>query len=287
MSIHNAQQTSTFPVDIKPDMAVIVHNSEPVVTTELLANFYGTEVNNLQVNYHRNAARFIEGKHFFKLEGDSLRDIKRRLTDSKSVKVARNVRSLILWTERGAARHAKMLETDQAWSVFEKLEDCYFSKKEASQTAVVASSSGRITIEQQDIIKRLVKEKVEALPKDRQAKGAITCWSAIKSKFGASYKDLPEENFVDMVSLVARITLDGEVIALPVIKRYSYQDGRDAIERLRSMALVSLTGNTRELVLRDCKDAEESLIKGWTEVDEAIIRLSTVTGMLRRWRDVN
>ncbi|EES4398579.1 phage antirepressor Ant [Escherichia coli] len=39
-------------------------------------------------------------------------------------------RSLILWTERGAARHAKMLETDQAWEVFEKLEDCYFSQCE-------------------------------------------------------------------------------------------------------------------------------------------------------------
>ncbi|EDE8442018.1 phage antirepressor Ant, partial [Salmonella enterica subsp. enterica serovar Pomona] len=35
-----------------------------------------------------------------------------------------------LWTERGAARHAKMLETDQAWEVFEKLEDCYFSRSE-------------------------------------------------------------------------------------------------------------------------------------------------------------
>ncbi|EEK9283034.1 ORF6N domain-containing protein, partial [Salmonella enterica subsp. enterica] len=33
---------------------------------------------------------------------------------------------------RGAARHAKMLETDQAWEVFEKLEDCYFSQKNPS-----------------------------------------------------------------------------------------------------------------------------------------------------------
>ncbi|KAA9920381.1 hypothetical protein, partial [Escherichia coli] len=37
---------------------------------------------------------------------------------------------LILWTERGAARHAKMLETDQAWEVFEKLEDSYFNQYE-------------------------------------------------------------------------------------------------------------------------------------------------------------
>ena len=28
--------------------------------------------------------------------------------------------------QRGAARHAKMLDTDQAWEVFEQLEDCYF-----------------------------------------------------------------------------------------------------------------------------------------------------------------
>ncbi|MDR8143073.1 hypothetical protein XC08_22250, partial [Acinetobacter baumannii] len=33
-------------------------------------------------------------------------------------------------TERGAARHAKMLDTDQAWEVFEQLEDCYFVRKE-------------------------------------------------------------------------------------------------------------------------------------------------------------
>lgn len=47
--------------------------------------------------------------------------------------VAPRAKHLILWTERGAARHAKMLETDQAWEVFEKLEDCYFSQKRPSE----------------------------------------------------------------------------------------------------------------------------------------------------------
>ncbi len=31
--------------------------------------------------------------------------------------VGKGARSLILWTERSAARHAKMLETDRAWDV--------------------------------------------------------------------------------------------------------------------------------------------------------------------------
>ncbi|CNL34027.1 Phage anti-repressor protein [Yersinia enterocolitica] len=104
----------------------ILHNQIPVITTELLAQLYGTEVINIQVNHTRNKGRFVEGKHYFKLEGAELKDFKNRLTESKSV--AKRARALILWTERGAARHAKMLETDQAWEVFEKLEDCYFSQ---------------------------------------------------------------------------------------------------------------------------------------------------------------
>ncbi|EGA8634781.1 hypothetical protein ABRM53_005331 [Escherichia coli] len=64
-------------------------------------------------------------------------------------------RSLILWTERGAARHAKMLETDQAWDVFEKLEDCYFSQKDPSapvacqksyDTRVLCYQRGGVTV---------------------------------------------------------------------------------------------------------------------------------------------
>ncbi|AVS45307.1 phage antirepressor Ant [Escherichia coli] len=107
-------------------LSPITHNQIPVITTELLAQLYGTEAIRIQQNHARNAERFIEGKHFYKLVGDELRGMKHRLSLSESVKIARNVRSLILWTERGAARHAKMLETDQAWDVFEKLEDCYF-----------------------------------------------------------------------------------------------------------------------------------------------------------------
>ena len=111
-------------------LSPITHNQIPVITTELLAQLYGTEVIRIQQNHARNAERFIEGKHFYKLVGDELRCMKHRLSLSESVKIARNVRALILWTERGAARHAKRLETDQAWEVFEKLEDCYFSQKQ-------------------------------------------------------------------------------------------------------------------------------------------------------------
>ncbi|EMR9693643.1 phage antirepressor Ant, partial [Escherichia coli] len=91
--------------------------------------------------------RFVEGKHFFKVVGNDLKELRVALNYSQNLRVTLSnsqnlqpslrglqispkARSLILWTERGAARHAKMLETDQAWDVFEKLEDCYFSQCE-------------------------------------------------------------------------------------------------------------------------------------------------------------
>ncbi|ENU8846989.1 ORF6N domain-containing protein [Salmonella enterica] len=118
-------------------LSPITHNQTPVITTELLAQLYGAEVKNVQNNYARNAERFVAGKHFFKVTGDDLKNLRVTLSHSQNLQpslrglqISPKVRTLILWTERGAARHAKMLETDQAWEVFEKLEDCYFSQKQ-------------------------------------------------------------------------------------------------------------------------------------------------------------
>ncbi|GDV25140.1 TPA: ORF6N domain-containing protein [Escherichia coli] len=135
-------------------LSPITHNQIPVITTELLAQLYCTEINNIKVNYTRNSERFVEGKHFFKVVGDELKNLRVTLSNSQTP-VSPKTRSLILWTERGAARHAKMLETDQAWDVFEKLEDCYFRQKDPSapvscqksyDTRVLCYQRGGVTV---------------------------------------------------------------------------------------------------------------------------------------------
>lgn len=113
-------------------VSIINFKSIPVVTTAMLADFYATDTDNIKQNYSRNKSRFIEGKHFFKIVGEEL---KKFVGDLKSlsnstIQISPKVRNLILWTERGAARHAKMLDTDQAWDIFEQLEDCYFHRQE-------------------------------------------------------------------------------------------------------------------------------------------------------------
>jgi len=71
---------------------------------------------------------------------------------------------------------------------------------------------GKLTPEQQDVIKALVKERAEALPKEMQAGATIRCWSAIKKKFGCTYKEVPAENFVNVISLLSRLPLEGELL---------------------------------------------------------------------------
>lgn len=110
--------------------SLIQYKSVPVMTTEQMADLYGTDSVNIRKNYTRNAERFIDGKHFFKVEGDELRTLKNSLSDFEVL--SPNTRSLTLWTEKGAARHAKILETDQAWDVYEQLEEVYFAVKEKS-----------------------------------------------------------------------------------------------------------------------------------------------------------
>ena len=110
----------------------IEHNNERVLTTEQLAQAYECDISNIQDNYRKNQSRFEEGIHFFKLNGDELKDFKSRLPENfrSAMKFAPNI---MLWTRRGASRHSKMLGTDKAWDMFDKLEDVYFNSNKPIQ----------------------------------------------------------------------------------------------------------------------------------------------------------
>jgi hypothetical protein len=122
-----SNQIQNLPVVLvgNTEIPLIAYRGKAALTTELLATLYGAEEKNIQNNYQRNPDRFEIGKHFFKLEGEELTIFKMVSPNL----VAKNAKHLMLWTERGAARHAKLVETDQAWDVFEKLEDAYFDAK--------------------------------------------------------------------------------------------------------------------------------------------------------------
>lgn len=119
------------------------HNNKRIMTTKVLAQEYGTEETNIQTNFTRNQSRFIEGKHYYKLEGQELKKFKRSLP-TESMEPFKYVSQLILWTEKGAARHAKILDTDKAWEVYEELEDTYFKVQELKKNVELISAQNEI-----------------------------------------------------------------------------------------------------------------------------------------------
>ena len=112
--------------DDKLDMVEIIYNGERVITTERLAQYYETDVNNIQKNFSNNKEHFEEKLHYYYLEGAELKAFKNCLNGIQSVN--KHTRNLYLWTHRGASRHCKLVGTKQAWQQFDVLEDIYFKK---------------------------------------------------------------------------------------------------------------------------------------------------------------
>lgn len=112
------------------DLQIITHNNERVLTTSRLAEQYETAEKAIKQNFNNNKDRYIEGKHYYCLTGAALRAFK---SEVENFDFAANLNKLYLWTEKGALLHAKSLNTDKAWQVYEFLVDNYFNPKQKEQ----------------------------------------------------------------------------------------------------------------------------------------------------------
>ena len=105
------------------DLIPVEWSAQRVLTTEQLAQFYQCSSDNIKVNFNANKENFIADKHYFKLEGEELNNLRVR---NSYLQISPMTRSLYLWTREGAVRHCKMLNTVKAWEMFNLLEDNYF-----------------------------------------------------------------------------------------------------------------------------------------------------------------
>jgi phage antirepressor YoqD-like protein len=111
-------------------LPILKHNGQRILTTQQLAEIYETDINNIQNNFANHKENFVEGKHYYFLKGDLLKEFKNNLqVNNIDLQISNMTRSLYLWTERGANRHCKILDTDKAWEQFDNLEETYFQVK--------------------------------------------------------------------------------------------------------------------------------------------------------------
>lgn len=151
-------------------LSPISYKEVPCISTEMLAQAYEVEAKQIRQNFANNKERFVEGKHFYSLSGNELREFKHNVEIFDSVKIARNVNALTLWTERGAARHAKMLNSDKAWDVFELLEETFF--RVAAEHSDSTPSSAILSPAHRAELKAIVDAKLSTYPAELQGKAA-------------------------------------------------------------------------------------------------------------------
>lgn len=108
------------------------HNKQRILTTKQIADEYGTDARIISNNFSRNKDRYITGKHYYCLEGEA----KRKFLNLHQIDDgSKNASAYYLWTEKGALLHAKSLNTDEAWAVYEELVENYF-RADAGNTLI-------------------------------------------------------------------------------------------------------------------------------------------------------
>ena len=140
-------------------LQITEYKSIRVLTTQQIAEAYGSDTRVISNNFNRNKERYIEGKHYICLEDGEKREfVDHHQIDDGSKKASK----LYLWTEKGAFLHAKSLNTDTAWEVYDRLVDNYFEKPKA----VPMTTDQKIQLLAQGNVE--LTEKVNSIDKDLQ-----------------------------------------------------------------------------------------------------------------------
>lgn len=161
----------------------LAYKGIPVVTTETLALAYEVDAVSIRKNFSCNKGRFTEGKHYFSITGKELSAFRLSVTESNS-QISPKVRALTLWTERGAARHAKMLNSDKAWDMFELLEETFF------RVAAQQPTDGLLSPDLRAELKALVDAKLSMFPDSVQGKARAELWTRFNRRFRIAEREL-------------------------------------------------------------------------------------------------
>lgn len=188
--------------------------SQRIITTKVLAEEFGTEEKNIQMNFSNNQSRFKEGKHFIKLEGQVLKEFKNSLPNEirEPLKFAP---VLYLWTEKGAARHAKILDTDEAWEVYEELEETYFRVKNGQPNLEGLSPQLQalinIELEQKKIKQQLNEVNYHALEAKEKADKSIEEIQAMRAVVAINTTNWREDSRKIIVKIAHRLGGNGYI----------------------------------------------------------------------------
>ena len=145
-----------------------------VLTSSQIAEMYGTDAKTISYNFSYNKKKYVEGKHYIKLEGHELRAFKASPEFPDCHKYSAH---LYLWTEKGALLHAKSLNTDKAWEVYDYLVDYYFRAEEQRKVPVTVDTKPKSRPNTRMVVD--VPENPEILKAIQKIKDDLTCMNVL------------------------------------------------------------------------------------------------------------
>lgn len=143
------------------NIQIVEYNNIRVLTTQQVAEAYQTSTDIVTRNFNRNKNRYTEGKHYFCLKGEELRAFKA----NGQIDLLPSVNTLYLWTQKGCLLHAKSLNTDIAWEVYDQLVDNYFDKNRPQQAPTTIP--GQIQLLAQGYVE--LETKIDSVKKDLES----------------------------------------------------------------------------------------------------------------------
>ena len=192
------------PSPVVPSFPPLSYQGVPVLTTEMLAQAYEVEPYQIRQNFRNNRERFVEGKHFFIITSGELKEFRLQVESFYS-QISPKVRALTLWTERGAARNAKMLDSDRAWDVFELLEETFFRVVRPDPIPTPDDFTGTLSITPSSVADRKPLRALVGTWAQVSGLPFAACWNQLKAAFNlANIKELPQEWIPDAIDWVQK-----------------------------------------------------------------------------------
>lgn len=176
-----------------------------VLTTKQIAEAYEVDARTIQYNFRYNKSKYLLGKYYIEIVGEELRKLKTRNEFPSSLKYAK---ALYLWTEKGALLHAKSLNTDKAWEVYDYLVDYYFRTK--GQQATQPAQEVKALPQPKRKVFVDIPENMEAQELIRKMRKFLAGADAILDKYNM-YRS--EENFRSTAATLNDISLDIYMLA--------------------------------------------------------------------------
>lgn len=84
-----------------------------------------------------------------------------------------------------------------------------------SRTPYTVNPNDTLTAAQAEQLRVALKNKCDALPKDKQAAFMTKGWSKLKTHFGCTYRQIPQREFSEALSLVTRHVTEWELLDAP------------------------------------------------------------------------